>query len=54
MHVVSGVVVGPNQLSRKFSVRHNQRHANTHILGHLSHRNAASHSVDSEHFLYKQ
>ena len=30
-NVGSGVVVWPKQLSRKFSVRHNQRHANTHI-----------------------
>ena len=30
-NIVSGVVVWPNQLSRKVSVRHNQRYANTHI-----------------------
>ena len=30
-NVVPVFVVWPNQLSRKFSVRHNQRHANTHI-----------------------
>ena len=30
--VVSGVVVWPNQLSRKLSVKHYQRHANTHMI----------------------